>query len=339
MRGREANASASSPAAHGESLRLTFTSRAIVLENNGIRTLGVDPTDSKEQQIFTTYDRTAYMKEQELPEALVVHSTPIWGPVKFGDPELLLLLAELIAHISSASVNLQNFAIKTTDERTAARRLTALTALLSAGELRAILALCTMGLAMESRIHLRTLDDCLRRIAVYWSDADFATTIATTIEHYQAEGIKKLDADDRARHAAADEAFGARYDSLVAGAQKPAWITDHPKYEKHPVGLDSFTRWAYSQVEHASPIALVEISHRVSLEVDATYATDDVVSICVTSVGIALSIIAFLASWGFENLRNQYVILESRLEALLKRSGLDVDEPAVTPKGHTPAEL
>jgi hypothetical protein len=268
------------------------------------------------------------MEEPEQIEALVVHATPMWGPAKYGDPDLVPLIAELIAHISSAAVNLQNYASTKSDERSAARRLTALTALLAAGELRSIIALCTMGLAMESRIHLRTLDDCLRRISVYWNDANYAATIAATIEDYQADGIKKLTSDDRSRLASVDDAFSTRYETLVKSAKKPAWITEHPKYEKQPVGLDSFTRWAYSQVEHASPIALVEISHRVSLDADATYATDDAVSINITSVGIALSIIAFLAAWGFKELRQQYVLLEARLEELLKRSGLYVDAAA-----------
>jgi hypothetical protein len=85
--------------------------------------------------------------------------------------------------------------------------------------------------------------------------------------------------------------------------------------------LDPFRRWAYSQVEHSTPIALAEISGRLSRYSENIYNTDEGVQLLVTAVGMGLIITAHLASLGVD-VKQEYSEMEARLVGILERSGL-----------------
>lgn len=277
--------------------------------------------------------------DPEIPlEGVEVKSTTAFGPVPVGDADLLPLIGRLIAAISSAALNLLNGASGKTDELGSARRLCALAAVDAAGELRALTILCTTGLPMFGRIHLRSIDDCMRRLAVYFNDRAFAVTTESTLPDFQADGFSKLTDDDRARIAAREDDFAARFDALMAAKNPPLQITKHASYKSKPaVGLDEFTRWAYSQVEHCTPIALAEISNRLSLTSEQIYATDESVQLLVAAIGITLNILAHLAALGVA-VKDEYHALEDRLAAILERSGLNGPAEDDSPTGPASAE-
>jgi len=82
-------------------------------------------------------------------------------------------------------------------EKAAARRLTALSAIGAAGEFTSTRTSLHDRIADDGRIHLRSLDECLRRIAVYFADPDLATRTVQAFSDFQADGFAKLSEPDR----------------------------------------------------------------------------------------------------------------------------------------------
>lgn len=243
-------------------------------------------------------------------------------PVRDADAELTPLVSELIAVISSAATNLVTYAAKQADDRGASRRLCALTALCACGELRALLLLCMSRLGMEGRVQLRALNECLKRVVVYYRDAAFASETEGTLPNFQAAGLAKLDAADRERFAKRDEETARRFETMMKEAKPPIVITKNPVYMDSIIAsLDPFRQWSYGQVVHATPIALAEISSRISPNADSIYDTDDGVQMLVAAVGMGLNITAHLVALGVE-VKDTYHALEERFFGILDRSGL-----------------
>ena len=263
----------------------------------------------------------------EIPfEGVLVESKTCFGPVPVGDDDLLPLVGRLVAVMSSSGMNLLKFVSGKDDELSAARRLAGLIALGAAGELRALVVLCTTDLPIFGRIHLRSIDDCVRRIAVYFSDHAFAKATAESLPNFQADGFAKLSDDFRKRIAAREDEFTARFDAIMAAKKPPLKITEHSKYKAKPIaGLDEFDRWAYSQVEHCSPIALAGFSNRLSTQSEQIYATGESVQLLIPAIGMSLNILAHLASFGVD-VRNEINVLQERLAGVLRRSGLLADD-------------
>jgi hypothetical protein len=253
-----------------------------------------------------------------------IKSTVLFGPlpVPNGDDDLLPLAAALIATISSAASNLVQHAVGATDERGAARRLCSLAALGACGELRALILLCTSGLSMLGRIHLRSIDEAMKRTVVYFNDQTFALETERALADFRAEGLAKIDETDRARFTARDEETADRFEQLMQSAKPPLLITKNPAYRRETIAsLDPFRHWFYSQVEHYTPIALAEISNCLSLYSEQIYNTSDGVQLLVTAIGMGLNIAAHLAALGVD-MRDHFDVLKGRFEGVLERSGL-----------------
>jgi hypothetical protein len=175
---------------------------------------------------------------------------------------------------------------------------------------------------MEGRIHLRALDDCLKRVVVYFRDNVFALATEQTLPSFQADGLAKLSDADRARVAERDDETARRFDQTAQDAKPPLLITKNPAYKGPIVGsLDPFRIWVYSQVEHCTPIALAEISNRLSTYSEQTYNTDDGAQMLVAAVGMGLNITAHLAALGVA-VTDEYREMEARFAEVLERSGL-----------------
>jgi hypothetical protein len=151
----------------------------------------------------------------------------------------------------------------------AARRITGLTALLAAGEARAALVLVTTNLPMHARVHVRAIDEFLRRVNVYSRDHQLAKQIQDSQHLFHADGLAKLSQDDRDRISAADDDIAQKLAALMALTEKPIKITKHQEFKVQPAGLSDFERWAYSQAEHGTVIAAAEIANRSTMSVDA----------------------------------------------------------------------
>lgn len=253
-----------------------------------------------------------------------IKSRVIFGPVPIpgADAELEPLIAGMIAVISAAATNLIHYAAAETAARGAARRLCALAALCACGELRALLVLCGSGLTLQARIHLRALSDCLKRIVVYDKDQDFALDTERSLPDFKASGFSKLDDTARARLAERDDEMMRRFDQLMDDAKPPLLMTKNPLYEDSIVAtLNPFQYWVNSQVEHCTPIALAEISSRLSTDSESIYLTGEGMLLLVAAVGMGLAITAHLIGLGV-SANADLTEMMGRFTAILKRSDL-----------------
>jgi len=277
-------------------------------------------------------------------QGIEIKSTVLFGPVAIpgADADLAPLLAQIVAVVSSGATNLVQYAANIPNERGAAQRLCALAALCASGELRALLLLCGSGLTMQARIHLRSLNDCLKRIVVYYKDQAFALETEKTLASFKAEGFAKLDDADRERLTKRDEETTRRFDQLMAETKPPPLITKNPEY-KGPIGptLDAFRYWAYGQVEHCTPIALAEISNRLSVESENIYFTEEGALLLIAASGMGIAITAYLSGLGI-SAKAECGEMRERLRGILKRSGLagpddetifDIDVPGAEKPG------
>jgi hypothetical protein len=253
-----------------------------------------------------------------------INSTVLFGPLQIpgADADLLPLVGRLIAVVSAAATNLIQYAASEKDERGAARRLCGLAALCACGELRALAILCTSGLTMQARIHVRSVSECLKRIVVYYLDRAFALDTERTLDHFKADGFAKLDDAAQVRITKRDEETTRRYEQMMNDAKPPLLITKNPTYKGEIVGaLDPFRQWAYGQVEHCTPIALAEISGRLSRTSENIYFTDEGVLLLIAAVGMGLVITGYLAGLGVAT-KDDFHEMQGRIAAVLKRSGL-----------------
>jgi len=267
-----------------------------------------------------------------------IKSTVLFGPLAIpnGDGDLVPLAAALIATISSAASNLVQHAAGATDERGAARRLCSLAALGACGELRALILLCMSGLAMQGRIHLRSIDEAMKRTVVYFNDQAFALETERSLDDFRAAGLAKIDEADRARFSARDEETAKRFERMMRNAKPPLLITKNPIYRGEIIAsLGPFRYWVYGQVEHITPIALAEISNRLSLYSEQIYNTADGVQLLVTAIGMSLNIMAHLAALGVD-VKEHYQALEARFEGVLERSGLAAPPDTSVAEGQPP---
>jgi hypothetical protein len=254
-----------------------------------------------------------------------VKSNVVYGPFSVGDPDLMPLVAKAISVLSAGGISLLAEPPLQDPDRDSARRLTALSALLAAGEARTIIVLVSTGLSLHSRIHLRTVDDLLRRINVYGKNPKVARETETTIKSFQAEGFAKLDAADRERIEKRDDEMSVRVAELLEKHPKPLWITDDEHYKKkHVAGLDDFQRWAYSQIEHGTVLALAELTPRLSANADDLYATADAPMLLTTTAGMLLAIMAHLSTWQVD-VHEHFTAVQGRLSAVLAGPGIELN--------------
>jgi hypothetical protein len=244
-----------------------------------------------------------------------VQTNAILGPLPPGDLGLIPLVGKAITILSSGGLNMLRAKPRIDPKADAARRITGLTALLAAGEARAVLVLVTTNLPMHARVHVRAIDELLRRISVYSRDPQLAKDIADSQDLYHAEGLAKLTPADRARISAADENIAQRVAALMAVSEKPVRITGHKNFRQAPAGLSEFERWAYSQVEHGTVIAAAEIANRSNVPIDDLYQSHDGDLLLWITGGLIRSIVAHFIAWGVQ-VRPEFDEMNARLEKI-----------------------
>jgi hypothetical protein len=245
----------------------------------------------------------------------------MYGPYALvGDPDIVPVVGKTICVLTAAAIALRNREPMDTPEDEAARQLIAATCFLAAGEARAALLLTTANLSVEARIHVRSIDEMLRRLVIYQKDHQLALRTYTGLDAFRADGLAKLSVEDVARIEERDTAVAADIERLRESDLKPPRITGHKEYERQVAGLSSFNRWAYSQNEHGTILALREVAEQMTLkdQVDLLYQRGDDRLILLGAAGMLQNMLLQLTIWGV-NVGEDFEDLVARIDAIYAR--------------------
>jgi hypothetical protein len=158
----------------------------------------------------------------------------------------------------------------------------------------------------------------LRRIAVYFKDNQFALHIFTSANAFRADGLRRLTSADRDDLEERNAEVADQIAQLAQSDLKPPHITNNAAYDRQPAGLTSFDRWAYSQVEHGTLLALSELANQMAqtANIDLIYGTADAALLLAVTVGMLQSITLFLIASGVD-LGNEFDDLVSRMNSVI----------------------